>query len=85
MFVCGSNPLGNARAAFLLRDYLPFIAAALVFCVPVVPYLEKRLSKRPVLGRCFSAALYALSLLLFLWGISFVIAGQNNPFAYANF
>jgi alginate O-acetyltransferase complex protein AlgI len=85
MFVCGSNPLGNARAAFLLRDYLPFIAAALVFCVPVVPYLEKRLSKRPVLGRCLSAALYALSLLLFLWGISFVIAGQNNPFAYANF
>ena len=85
MFLPGSDPLGNARAMFLLRDYLPFIVCGLVFCVPVVPLVRKHMASKPVPRSCLAVVACAVSVLLFLWGVSFVIAGRTNPFAYANF
>ena len=33
----------------------------------------------------YELAKVAIVSLLFIWSISFVVSGQNNPFAYANF
>lgn len=85
MFLPGTNSLGNARTLFLLQDYLPFIIGGIAFCVPIVPFIQRRIAGKPMIRLCFTGITCITSLLLFIWSISFVIAGRNNPFAYANF
>lgn len=80
-----SNPLADQRVLFLIKDYSVFIAAGLLLCAPVVPAIEKRLSTNSAARAVFDTIKVVLVMLLFVWSISFVVAGQNNPFAYANF
>lgn len=79
------NRLADVRAWVLLKEYGVIFAVAMILALPVVPYLEKRGR-----GRCRKlwplGVLYGVVLvLLFVCGISFVAAGQNNPFLYGNF
>ena len=76
---------GLARVLFLLKDYGVFLLAALLFSTPVVPWLEQKLESRPRARKAFELAQAVCLLALFAWALSFVVAGQNNPFAYANF
>ena len=85
MVVYRSNELTVNRTLFLLNDYAVFIVIALILCFPVVPWLEKRLAGKKVLSRIFETAEIIVIAAAFILAISFVVAGQNNPFAYANF
>ncbi len=80
-----TSELADARTLFLMRDYFAFIAAAILFATPVIPWVEKKVEKSKVLSNIYNV-IFVISLsAMFLWALSYVIAGQNNPFAYANF
>lgn len=84
--VCYSaDPLLTRRVMFLLSDYGWFIAVAVLFCFPVIPWMESRLSRHNILCRIFEGGMAVAMAFLFLWAVSFVIIGQNNPFVYVNF
>ena len=79
------NPLADFRAAFLLRDNLFFIIAAVLLCFPIVPAVQKRCEKNAAAEMVWNVVQIVVLAVLFIWSVSFVVAGQNNPFAYANF
>ncbi|MBR1692381.1 MAG: MBOAT family protein [Lachnospiraceae bacterium] len=85
MLLCPPNELADATALFLLRDNLVFILCAVVFCFPVVPWLEKVFVKEKRDRVLWEIAVAVIPAVLFVWALSFVVSGQNNPFAYANF
>jgi len=85
MIVFQRNSLADHRVLFLLGDYAFFIILAIVLCFPVVPWIRKKLMDKKTAFRAFEILEYSLILIAFIWAVSFVVAGQNNPFAYANF
>lgn len=85
MLFCPSNPLADSRALFLLKDNLVFILAGILLCFPVMPWMEEKCSKRRGTRAVWNLAVILVTTALFLWAVSFVVSGQNNPFAYANF
>ena len=85
LFVFYDNKITDFRALFLLKEYGVFIAAAILLCFPVVPWLRKKLEGRTKALVVFDGIVYTVILGLFVCALSFVVAGQNNPFAYANF
>lgn len=78
------NTEGNARAFFLIKDYWPFIVAALLCSVPMRIWIANK-SKGTWMKSIYAVFSKILLLILFLISISFIVAGANNPFAYANF
>ncbi|MCM1414992.1 MAG: hypothetical protein NC430_03590 [bacterium] len=87
MIIYSDNPLMDSRVIFLLSDYGWFIAAAILFCFPVIPWLENRLSQtdHAISHKIFDNSVAILTVVAFLWAVSFIVTGQNNPFVYANF
>lgn len=85
MFISSGGELANRRTAVLLQEYGIFIGAAILFAMPVIPILKSWLCQNSKLQRVGNIALTILLSFLFIWAISFVIAGQNNPFLYGNF
>ncbi len=85
LIMCENNPAADARALFLIKDYSFFIVAGLLFCMPVIPLIEKRLESNHMLKSAFDTVKIVAVAMLFIWSVSFIVAGQNNPFAYANF
>ena len=85
MLAGAPNALADARALFLVKDYGFFILAAVLLCFPVVPWLDQKLKSRKTAHTAFEAVLALILLAGFAWAVSLVVAGLNNPFAYANF
>lgn len=79
MFVGAVNPVQDARVLFLLKDNLVFVLAAVLFCMPVGSWVRKWMQAYGL------HPFAAVHLFLFLWAVSYVVAGANNPFTYANF
>ena len=79
------NTLSDQRTRFLIKDYSFFIIMAVVLCFPVIPWIEKKLSVNESAAKIYNASICIVTTAAFLWAVSFVVAGQNNPFAYANF
>lgn len=85
MFISSGRELANRRTAILLQEYGIFIVAAILFATPVIPKLKSWLcqsKKRQQIGSVLFSVLLSI---LFIYAVSFVIAGQNNPFLYGNF
>lgn len=85
MFFAPNNPLADSRMLFMLKDNFAFIVCAVVFCLPIVPFMEKKLANSHYGKHIWEAIFTGANLFFFIWAISFVLAGYNNPFAYANF
>ena len=85
MLIPSPNALADARALFLLKDYWFFILVAVILCFPLIPRLHQKLKSRKTARTVFEAALALVLLAGFAWSVSLVVAGLNNPFAYANF
>ena len=85
MIIPSPNALAHARALFLLKDYGFFILAAIILCFPLIPWIHQKLKSRKTARTVFEAALALVLLAGFAWSVSLVVAGLNNPFAYANF
>lgn len=85
MIIPYRNNLSDTRALFLLKDYSFFIAMSVLLCFPIVDYADTRLRERKVLHVAYEILFTITIISAFVWAISFVVSGQNNPFAYANF
>lgn len=80
-----SNHIADKRAFLLLSDYCVFIIAAIIFCFPVVPYIENKLENRKTLKTIYDLIYCLVAVAGFVLAISFIVSGQNNPFLYGNF
>lgn len=85
MLLCPNNSLADSRMLFIFKDYLVFIVCAVVFCFPVVPSIEKKIASSRYGKLVWEAVFIGVNIFLFVWAVSFVLAGRNNPFTYANF
>ena len=85
MFVSVGYTAANSRALFLFKDYAVFIVAAILFSMPVVPKLKEFCGMKKTFSVVYSIASAIIVASLFIWSVSFIVAGANNPFVYANF
>ncbi len=85
MIIYTPGMISDRRTAFLLYDNRFILTAAIILCFPVIKTVERYTQKHRVINLVFQTA-YAFALIgVFVWAVSFVVCGQNNPFAYANF
>lgn len=80
-----NNPVTNIRVLYLIKDNLAFLIVGLLLCVPVVPAIRQWAEKRNSTEIVYNVVQLLVCMGLFIYAVSFVISGQNNPFAYANF
>lgn len=85
LFICPKNVLYDRRALFLIREYWSVILIAIVLCIPIVPKIEEVVKKHKATSIIYEIIKTIVILGAFYISVSFVVAGQNNPFAYANF
>ncbi|MBR0368173.1 MAG: MBOAT family protein [Clostridia bacterium] len=82
MFGLGGAPLWNPLTGAFLREYGPFLAAGVLFSLPVPELLRDRLHMNPNLMKVAgSACLLALTFI----SITYIAVGSYNPFIYFNF
>ena len=82
MFGLGGAPLWNGLTGAFLREYGPFLAAGVLFSLPVPELLRDKLHVNVNLMKVVGAA--ALLAATFL-AVSYVAVGSYNPFIYFNF
>ena len=80
-----NNDLANIRTLFLMKDYSFFILIAILLSTPIVPVISRKLEKKKTARILFETVMALIVIGAFLWSVSFIVAGQNNPFTYANF
>lgn len=85
MFFRGQIYLADARAIFWMKELGGVIVLAIVFAFPVIPKVTSLIEKNKVCYCVVRGAYIVVCLALFVVAISLVVAGQNNPFVYANF
>ena len=68
-----------------LREYGFFVFAGIVFAAPIADILQKKIMGKRILQSVYAVLEPILSMLLFLWAISFLVLGAHNPFIYFNF
>lgn len=85
MFFTPGNGLYATRALILMKEYGLFIGAAILFSMPVIPALEKKLEEKRTAKALYMIVSSVVMAVLFIISVSMVVAGQNNPFAYATF
>ncbi len=84
MFYSPDNS-ADKRTLLLLNDYWLFIVLAVLFCFPIIPTLEKKLEDKSSLKKAYDIVYGIVLIVVFVLAVSFIISGQNNPFAYGNF
>jgi len=85
MFGGAHSQLADYRTMFLVRDNLWFIITALLCCFPIVPWLKDKFERSSITKFIWNIMFVIINFALFIWALSYVVAGQNNPFLYANF
>ncbi len=82
MFGLSGAPLWNPLTGAFLREYGPFLAAGVLFSLPVPELLRDRLHVSPSLMKVAgSACLLALTFV----AVTYIAVGSYNPFIYFNF
>ncbi len=82
MFGLNGAPLFNGLTRAFLREYGLFLAAGVLFSLPVPEFLRDRLHVSPNLMKVAGGA--ALLALTFI-AITYVAVGSYNPYIYFNF
>jgi len=85
MFIYNNVALSNKHLLFLVNDNLVFLVLSVLFCFPIVNCIEDRMAKTKALNILWNISIIVITFFIFLYSISFIVAGRNNPFAYANF
>lgn len=79
----GAKSFTDGTAAYYAREFWMFIAMGILFSMPVVPALKKRLAGRE--SKAMDIAGAAAVLCLFLISVSYLVKSTYNPFIYFNF
>ena len=85
MLISPANALADKRALILFGEYGIFVVAGIIFAMPVIPWIKEKASKNKTASRVVDVVCAVALCVMFLWALSFVVAGQNNPFMYASF
>uniref|UniRef100_UPI003FF0F844 MBOAT family O-acyltransferase n=1 Tax=Lachnospira sp. TaxID=2049031 RepID=UPI003FF0F844 len=85
MFSKKGDVIYNHRASVLLSEYWMFILIAIIFSMPVLPWINNLKKKSKILEIIIDLLMVLIIVLCFIWAVTFIITGQNNPFMYANF
>lgn len=80
-----THELADMRTLFLIKDYRFFLIIAIVLCTPIIPKIGCKLENSRIAYIIYEILISLIIVGAFVWSISFVVAGQNNPFTYANF
>lgn len=84
MFGVGNSLLCDATTLLLCREYGIYILFGILFSLPIVPMLQKKLHSTSLATAC-TLLQPIIEFIIFLWGISFILLGSYNPFIYFNF
>jgi len=85
MIIPVSCSVTDKRTLFLIKDYWFFIVIAILFSFPIVPKMDEKIEQKKALSTVYEVVKMLIIIVGFLLAMSFAVAGQNNPFAYANF
>lgn len=85
MFVGYGNELADHRTLILLKEYGIIIVFAIIFTMPVVPYVREHVLSKGDKKQVSELIAGVAVGILFVIALSFVVAEQNNPFLYGNF
>ncbi len=85
MFSYHADSMINARVQFLIKDNFVFLIFALLFTVPIIPWIRSKCQKYRATNVIYQCFFVVASIFLFFWAVSYVVAGANDPFVYANF
>lgn len=77
-----NNPIIDATSIWLFREYKVFIILAILFSMPVAPWMVEKMKRYSFANKLLIPAGYLVG---FMWSISFLILGAHNPFIYFNF
>jgi alginate O-acetyltransferase complex protein AlgI len=80
----GNNQIADARAIYLLKNYSIILVVAILFCFPILPAIEKRLTQSK-LQKIWECGRSVVSCIVFVVAVAFLVAGNNSPFVYSNF
>lgn len=85
MVVYTGDAASNARTLFLLQDYGAFLLIAVIFCMPVVQWINSVCQKSKAANTAYQIVFGCTVCAAFIAALSFVVSGQSNPFLYGNF
>lgn len=85
MLVPTFNQVANARCFFLLKQYWVIYLVAIVYCTSAFSWIERKFENNYKMQMIYHVITSFAIVILFIWSVSFLVAGANNPFAYANF
>ncbi len=87
MFLLNNNHFCDSTAIMILKEYWMVLIPAIVFSMPIAPYLRKRLIEKQKWFISVPLRIIYISLLAIFFVVCFIttIRGGYNPFIYFNF
>lgn len=85
MFVYSNVENGALRARFLVRDNIFFIIVAIILCMPVASFIKDKMYVSSTGRKVYDIASGIVIISAFIFALSFIVGGLNNPFLYTNF
>ncbi len=81
MFGFGAEGIVDKSVWAYISQYWIFYVLAIIGCVPMVPWMDKKLNK----NRLWNAAYAAVVMAVLVVSVSYIINNAYNPFIYFNF
>lgn len=81
MFGFGAEGIVDKSVWAYISQYWIFYVLAIIGCVPMVPWMDKKLNK----SRLWNAAYAAVVMAVLVVSVSYIINNAYNPFIYFNF
>lgn len=82
MFGLMNNPLWSLENQFIIQNNIVFIFAGIIFCMPTVPWISRKIRKESRVLEALSNTIYIVG---FILSVSYLVLGAHNPFIYYNF
>lgn len=79
------NSIWGEQYYFTVKENLVYIVAGLLFTMPIVPQISKKLKSIGKNENIIELGIFLIYMVGFLWAVSFLILGSHNPFIYFNF
>ena len=85
MIIYSPEYYSDLRAAFLFKDYIIVIIAAVIFSIPISDIITNKFIDNKLICRVYGILEGIVIIGSFVLALSFIINGFNNPFLYSIF